>query len=83
MDTQELPWNKLALNIVGPLERTSKKNKYILSCQDNLNKYLIAVPLQSQTAEEIAEKLIKFIINIWNTLNYFNRSGNEFLLRCF
>jgi hypothetical protein len=64
-DTQEFPWNKLALDIVGPLEITSEKNKYILSCQDNLSKYLVAVPLQSQTAEEIAEKLVKFIILIY------------------
>ena len=64
-DTQEFPWNKLALDIVGPLEVTSEKNKYILSCQDNLSKYLIAVPLESQTAEEIAEKLVKFIILVY------------------
>ena len=57
-DTQEFPWNKLALDIVGPLEVTSEKNKYILSCQDNLSKYLIAIPLHGQTAEEIAEKLV-------------------------
>jgi hypothetical protein len=60
-DTQEFPWDKLAVDIVGPLERTSEKNKYILSCQDNLSKYLIAVPLQTQRAEEIAQILVKFV----------------------
>jgi hypothetical protein len=64
-DTQEFPWNKLAVDTVGPLEVTSEKNKYMLSCQDNLSKYLVAVPLQSQTAEETAEKLVKFIILIY------------------
>jgi hypothetical protein len=64
-DTQDFPWNKLAIDIVGPLEVTSERNKYILSCQDNLSKYLIAVPLQSQAAEEIAEKLVKFVILVY------------------
>jgi hypothetical protein len=63
-DTQAFLWDKLAVDVVGPLEVTSQRNKYILSCQDNLSKYsyLVAVPLQSQTAEETAEKLVKFII---------------------
>jgi hypothetical protein len=64
-DTQDNPWDKIALDIVGPLNVTTKGNRYILTCQDNLSKYLITMPVQGQTAEEIADKLMKNVILIF------------------
>jgi hypothetical protein len=42
-DTQSEPWNKSALDIVGPLPLSENNYRYILTCQDNLTKYLIAI----------------------------------------
>jgi transposase InsO family protein len=39
--------------------------KYVLTCQDNLSKYFIAVPLQNQTADEVANAFVKNIIRIY------------------
>jgi hypothetical protein len=53
------------LDIVGPLPITETGMKYILTCQDNLSKYFIAVPLQNQTAEVVTNAFVKKIILIY------------------
>ena len=57
-DTQSEPWIKIALDIVGPLPMTENGNKYLLTCQDNLTKYLIAIPLENQEASTVAEAFV-------------------------
>jgi len=37
-------------------------HKYVLTCQDNLNKYLLALPTVTQTAEEVALNFIHYIV---------------------
>jgi len=37
-----------------------KGHKYILTCQDNLNKYLVAIPVFTQTAEEVALNFMRY-----------------------
>jgi hypothetical protein len=41
-DTQLHPWDKIYLDIVGPMTVTEACYKYILTCQDNMSKYLVA-----------------------------------------
>ena len=57
-DTQSEPWIKIALDVVGPLPITENNNKYLLTCQDNLTKYLIAIPIENQEASTIAEAFV-------------------------
>jgi hypoxanthine-guanine phosphoribosyltransferase len=64
-DTQPEPWKKIYLDIVGPLPVSEEGHKFILTCQDNLSKYLIAVPLHDQTAEEVSEKLLEHVLLIY------------------
>jgi hypothetical protein len=64
-DTKACPWGKLYLDVVGPLTTTEKSMKYILTCQDNLSKYIIAVPMENQTAEKVAESFVKNIVLIY------------------
>jgi len=33
---------------------TEEGHKYVLTCQDNLSKYLLAIPMMTQTAEEVS-----------------------------
>jgi hypothetical protein len=44
---------------------TETDMKYILTCQDNLNKYFISVPLQNQTADEVTNAFVRNIILIY------------------
>lgn len=41
-DTTATPWEKVYLDIIGPLPVTETSMKYVLTCQDNLSKYFIA-----------------------------------------
>jgi hypothetical protein len=64
-DTKNTPWEKVYLDIVGPLLMAETGIKYILTCQDNLSKYFIAIPLQNQTAEEVTNAFVKTIVLIY------------------
>ena len=61
-DTQYQPWDKLYLDIVGPLPMTDEGYKYIFTCQDNLSKYLIAIPMMTQTADEVSLTFLRYVI---------------------
>jgi hypothetical protein len=57
-DNQFHPWDKLFLDIVSPLPTTEEG----LSCQDNLSKYLLVIPMMTQTAEEVALNVMRHIV---------------------
>ena len=59
--TAKQPFERCALDIVGPLTETALGNKYILTFQDDLNKYVVAVPVPQQDAETTARA---FVLNI-------------------
>jgi transposase InsO family protein len=44
---------------------TDNNKKYILTCQNNLSKYLIAVLLASQNAEEVTTAFVNHIVLIY------------------
>ena len=62
LDTLTRPFEKGALDIVGPLTTTKLGNKYILTFQDHLTKFSKALPLPNQEARTIAEVFVTRII---------------------
>jgi hypothetical protein len=82
-DTQFQPWDKIYLDIVGPLNITEDGYKYILTCQDNLSKYLIAIPMLNQTAEEVTLTFLRRIVLLYGIPVYCNRSRNAVYERHF
>jgi hypothetical protein len=52
----------IAIDIVGPLSRTKKGNKYILTVIDEGTRYPEAFPLPSIEAERIAQSLVQSYI---------------------
>ena len=62
-DTPTRPFEKGALDIVGPLTITKLGNKYILTFQDHLTKFSKAIPLPNQEARTIAEAFVTRIIS--------------------
>ena len=44
-DTPGTAFEKISVDIVGKLPVTSALNQYILTIQDNFNKYSLAIPL--------------------------------------
>lgn len=65
--TATRPWQRLAVDIVGPLPQTYKGNKYLLTAQDELTKFLFAIPLPNQTAEEIAKALTENVLLVYGS----------------
>ena len=61
-DTPTEPFEKCALDIVGPLPETSRRNKYILTFQDLLTKFSKAIPLEDQEANTVAKEFVTRII---------------------
>jgi len=57
-DIPESSFDKVAMDIVGPLSKTERGNEYILTLQDQLTKFCMGIPLPDQTSETIAEAFI-------------------------
>jgi len=60
--THNVVWKKCCMDIVGPLTVTTESHKYILTFQDELSKYTIAVPISQQDAETIARIFVEEIV---------------------
>ena len=52
------PFRRIAMDIVGPLSRTSRGNRFILVVSYYATRYPEAVPLRTISASKIAEVLI-------------------------
>ena len=59
--TAKQPFERCALDIVGPLTESTSGNKYILTFKDDLSNYLAAIPIPQQDAETVARA---FVLNI-------------------
>jgi len=60
--TAEHPFDNFYLDIVGPLPVTQGNNKYILTFQDDLSKYVLVVPIGQQDAEMLARAFVANIV---------------------
>lgn len=60
--TATRPMERIALDVVGPLPLTINGNKYLITYQDDLTKYVGAFPIPNQEAETIARAFVQNII---------------------
>ena len=60
--TARRPFERCALDIVGPTGVTNKGNRYILTFQDDLTKFMAAIPVPTQDAETIAREFLQNIV---------------------
>lgn len=61
-DTPYHPFEKVFLDVVGPLSTTLSGNKYILTFEDDFSKTMDCVPVPDQEARTIAEAFVERII---------------------
>ena len=59
-DTSYSAFEKVSMDIVGPLPITSQQNSYILTI--HLTKFSLAIPLKSSTAISVADAFLEFFI---------------------
>lgn len=60
--TAERAWEKIYIDLVGPLPETDNNEKYILSVQDELTKFIEAIPICNKEATTVADGLVKGVI---------------------
>lgn len=58
----DYPFEKIYLDIVGPLPVTENNNKYILTIMDDLSRYMNAYPLPDQEANTVTHTFITQIL---------------------
>jgi len=73
--TAERPFEKCYLDVVGPLPVTQEGNNYILTFQDDLSKYVVAVPITQQDAETVARTFVDSVTLTYGT--HYNMPGGR------
>jgi len=60
--TSSNPFEKIYLDVVGPLPTTFSGNIYILTMQDDLTKYTLGVPIPNHQANTVAEAFVIHLV---------------------
>ena len=63
MPVAEYVWQRMAIDIVGPVPVSNKGNNNILVMMEYATRFVIAVPLKDTKAQTVARKFIKHVIN--------------------
>ncbi|XP_059582206.1 uncharacterized protein LOC132243291 [Alligator mississippiensis] len=79
MPVMDTPFARIALDIVGPLPRSSSGHQYVLVMVDYATRYPEAVPLQTATAPQVAEELIKWVARIGVPEEILTKQGRNFM----
>jgi len=82
--TAKQPFEKCYLDVVGPLPVTMQGNKYILTFQDDLSKYVVAVAIEKQDAETVARAFVEKIVLLYGTPQVIQTDqGSDFMSEVF
>ena len=73
------PFERIAMDIVGPLPRSRAGHRYVLVVCDYATKYPEAVPLKSIDAECIAEELVKIFARMGIPKEILTDQGSNFM----
>lgn len=77
-DTPSEAFEKIAIDIVGPLPVTRKGHKYILTTQDQLTKFCTAYPLIDTNSTTIADKIVnKYIYTFGSPKELLSDQGSN------
>jgi len=83
-DTPSIILEVCSINIIGPFCPSSSQHHYILTVQDDLSKFLRAVPLEDQTAEQVAKAFVDHIVLIYGIPQVIlSNCGSQFLSETF
>lgn len=57
------PWQQAAVDLVGPLPRSTNGHTWLVTMQDRFSKWVEMVPLRRATAENLARAVIHYLIH--------------------
>lgn len=64
-DTMSTVFEKFCINIISPFCPSMSQHRCILTVQDDLSKFLIAVPFVDQTAEQVAKIFVNHVVLLY------------------
>jgi hypothetical protein len=67
MSTANHPFDKCYLDIVGPRPLSATGNRYSLTFQDDLSKYVVATPISQQDGETVARVFVSQVVLKYGT----------------
>lgn len=71
--------DRVALDVIGPLPKSKRGNRFILVIGDHFTRWMEAFPLPDQQAEQVAEKLVhEFISRFGTPLQIHTDQGRNF-----
>ena len=73
------PFERIAMNSVGPLPRSQRGNQYILVVSDYATRYPKAVPLRSTDAGTVADHLIHLFARVGIPKEILSDQGTNFM----
>lgn len=77
--TPTKPFELLSIDTAGPFGMTNNGNRYILTIQCNLTKYIVLIPVPTKEASVMARALVdNFILTYGNFLQLQSDQGTEF-----
>ncbi|CAC5404130.1 unnamed protein product [Mytilus coruscus] len=59
------PFERIGIDILGPLPKSTRGNKFVLVIGDYFTKWMEAIPIQDMEATTVANKLIERIVTIF------------------
>ncbi len=74
-------FQKVALDVVGPLPRSKSGYVYILTAMDLASNFPFAFPMKGYTAQETATNFLKIIIDIGVPASILTDQGTNFMSR--
>jgi hypothetical protein len=78
-DTPAVVSEKCSVDIIGTISVSESGNRYYLTVQDNLSKFLIAVPMKKQTVDEVARAFVENVILVYGLPQVVYLTGANFL----
>ncbi|XP_062585038.1 uncharacterized protein LOC134246689 [Saccostrea cucullata] len=75
----DVPFSRVAIDFVGPLPMTEKKNRYILVCMDYATRFPEAFPMKTQDAESVANALMEMFSRVGFPKEILSDQGTNFM----
>ena len=76
----EKPFQRIAMDIIGPLLRSNNGNKYILTICDYATRYPEALPIPDTEAIAIAKELVSVFAKVGIPVEILTDQGSNFML---
>ena len=77
----DVPFERIGMDLVGPLEKTARGHQYILVILDYATRYPEAIPLRKANAKSIAKELVQMFTRVGIPRTLLTDQGTPFVSR--